>query len=352
MFPSSLPVPKLPNPETVPALRWGILGPGWIAAHFAKALRENGRQKLAAVAGRNGEKTRAFADKWAIPQVFTCADELYAARDVDAIYIATPHNHHFPDGLKALQAGKHVLIEKPLALNAREGAQLQAEAQRQGVLCMEAMWCDFTPKYSVLRQLLADGALGDLHTLIADHGEFFTPDHRIFNADLAGGPMLDLGSYLIAFSMMIGGAASRVQASGQPAEGGVNGQASMLLQHENGMHSVLNTTLFSNTPGRAVIAGREATIVLDGQFYAPGGFVLTASQGNKTLRWEEPNNRYVQLHHEADHFAWCVGQGMTDSSVRPLASSLLTLATMDEVRQQLGIVFNEEKPGHPAFRER
>lgn len=343
MFPSLLPQPQLPQPDSVPALRWGILGPGWIAAHFAQALRENGRQKLVAVAGRNGEKTRAFAGKWAIPQVFTSLDELLAVRELDAVYIATPHNHHFPDGLRALRAGKHVLIEKPLALNASEGAQLKAEAQRQKVLCMEAMWCDFTPKYSVLRQLLADGVLGDVHTLIADHGEFFTPDHRIFNRDLAGGPMLDLGSYLIAFSMMIGGATARIQASGQPAEGGINGQASMLLQHENGMHSVLNTTLFSNTPGRAVIAGRDATIVVDGQFYAPGGFEMTSSQGNKTLRWEEPRNRYAQLHHEAEHFAWCIGQGLIDSPVRSLDTSLLTLATMDEVRRQLGIVFNEEK---------
>jgi len=343
MFPSSLPVPHLPEPDAIPALRWGILGPGWIAAHFAKALQQAGRQKLVAVAGRNGEKTRTFADKWAIPQAMTSLDELLAVRDLDAVYIATPHNHHFPDGLKALQAGKHVLIEKPLALNAVEGAQLKAEARRQKVLCMEAMWCDFTPKYSVLRQLLADGALGELHTLIADHGEFFAPDHRIFNAGLAGGTMLDLGSYLIAFSMMTGGAPTFIQASGQPAKSGVNGQASMLLQHKSGMHSVLNTTLFSNTPGRAVTAGSEATIVLEGQFYAPGGFVMAASQDNRMLRWQEPDNRYAQLHHEADHFAWCVGQGITDSPVRSLDTSLLMLTTMDEVRRQLGIVFNEEK---------
>ncbi|WP_342754201.1 Gfo/Idh/MocA family oxidoreductase [Pantoea sp. MBD-2R] len=344
MFPSALPVPRNPEPQAVPVLRWGIIGPGWIAAHFAKALKENSAQKLVAVAGRNAGKTRAFADKWAIPHTFSSADEMLAMNALDVVYIATPHNHHFPDGRQALRAGKHVLIEKPLALNAQEGAELQAEAQRRGVLCMEAMWCDFTPKYDVLRQLLADGALGDLHTLIADHGEFFTPDHRIFNADLAGGPMLDLGSYLLAFSVMVGGGApAHITACGQPAEGGVNGQASMLLQHPSGMHSVLHTTLFSNTPGRAVIAGRDASIVLDGQFYAPGGFVLTSSQGNKSLRWEEPQNRYAQLSYEAEHFAWCVGQGLQTSPVRSLQTSLQTLSTMDEVRRQLGIVFNEER---------
>ena len=343
MFPSSLPAPSLPAPQSVPVLRWGIIGPGWIAAHFAKALKEQTGQQLVAVTARNLDKARAFADRWAIPEAFSNVDEMLAMKDLDAVYIATPHNHHYPDGLRVMKAGKHVLIEKPLALNATEGAALQAEAHRQGVLCMEAMWCDFTPKYAVLRQLLQDGALGELHTLIADHGEFFTPDHRIFNADLAGGPMLDLGSYLVSLSVMVGGAPSRIQSSGQPTEGGVNGQASMLFEHTDGMHSVLNTTLFSNTPGGAVIAGRDASIVLDGQFYAPGGFVLKSSQGNRSLRWEEPLNRYDQLFHEVQHFAWCVGQGLQDSPVRSLATSLMTLATMDRVRAQLGIVFNEER---------
>lgn len=343
MFPSSLPVPRLPAEQSIPVLRWGIIGPGWIADHFARALKEHTGQQLVAVAARNGDKAQAFADRWAIPAAFSNVDEMLAMNDLDAVYIATPHNHHFPDGLRVLKAGKHVLIEKPLALNAKEGAALQAAAQRQGVLCMEGMWCDFAPKYDVLRQLLADGALGDLHTLIADHGEFFTQDHRIFNADLAGGPMMDLGSYLISLSVMVAGAPERIQSSGQQAEGHINGQASMLFEHANGMHSMLNTTLFSNTPGKAIIAGRDATLVLDGQFYAPGGFVLTSSQGNKSLRWEEPLNRYTQLNHEIKHFAWCVGQGLTDSPVRPLATSLMTLATMDMVRGQLGIVFNEER---------
>lgn len=343
MFPSSLPAPRRPAAHTIPVLRWGIIGPGWIADHFARALCEQTAQQLVAVASRSQQKADAFAAKWHIPHAFSSVDELLARPDIDVVYIATPHNHHYPDGLKVLNAGKHVLIEKPLALNAREGAALQQRAQQQGVLCMEAMWCDFAPKYDVISQLLDDGVLGDVHTLIADHGEFFTPDHRIFNADLAGGPMLDLGSYLIGLSVKVGGAPETIFAQGEPAPGGVNGQASMLLTHANGMHSVLNTTLFSNTPGGAVIAGRDATLVLDGQFYAPGNFTLTSSQGGKTLRWEEPANRYSQLSHEAEHVAWCIGQGLTDSPVRSLATSLQTLSAMDEVRRQLGVVFNEER---------
>ncbi|HIH7286666.1 TPA: Gfo/Idh/MocA family protein, partial [Klebsiella michiganensis] len=193
MFPSQLPKPRHPAASAIPSLRWAIIGPGWIAERFVKSLKELSRQRVVAVSSRTQQKADDFAARWGIPQAYAQVDEMLARPDIDAVYVATPHNHHFPDGLRVLQAGKHVLIEKPFALNRREGAALKAEAMKQGTLAMEAMWCDYAPKYDVIRQLLEDGVLGDLHTLLADHGEFFTPDHRIFNADLAGGPMMDLG---------------------------------------------------------------------------------------------------------------------------------------------------------------
>lgn len=344
MFPRTLPQPEVISTDTLPTLRWGIIGPGWIADRFAAAFRHHTRQQLVAVAGRNQEKTAAFAGRWDIPQVFTDASEMLALKDLDVVYVATPHNHHFPDAMKVLQAGKHVLIEKPLALNAQEGAKLQQEARARKLFCLEGMWCDFTPKYDVLRQLLANGDLGDLHTLIADHGEYFTPDHRIFNPDLAGGPMLDLGSYLISLSITVAGSVpAHVLAQGQPAPGGVNGQASMLFTHDNGMHSVLNTTLFSRTPSGAVIAGRDATLSLNGHFYAPGDFTLASSEGNQLLHWKDKGGHYEQLSYEIEHTAWCIGQGLIESPIRPLGTSLMTLSTMDNVRRQLGIVFNEER---------
>ena len=345
MFPSTLPVPRLTAASQVPQLRWGIIGPGWIADHFANALRKHTHQQITAVAARDPAKAQAFADKWSISHATGSIDVLLAREDVDAVYIATPHNHHFPDGLRAIAAGKHLLIEKPLALNAQQATQLKQAAAAANLLCMEAMWCNFTPKYDVIRQLLEDGVLGDVHTLIADHGEFFTPDHRIFNADLAGGPMLDLGSYLVALSVFVGGGApDTIVARGQSVpDGHVNGQTSMLFTHQHGMHSVLNTTLFSNTPGGAVIAGREATLELAGQFYAPGNFTLTSSDRRHRLQWQEPASRYEQLCHEINHFAWCIGQNRIDSPIHSLDQAITTLATMDNVRQQIGVTFNEEQ---------
>ena len=250
MFPSQLPKPRHPAASAIPSLRWAIIGPGWIAERFVKSLKELSRQRVVAVSSRTQQKADDFAARWGIPQAYAQVDEMLARPDIDAVYVATPHNHHFPDGLRVLQAGKHVLIEKPFALNRREGAALKAEAMKQGTLAMEAMWCDYAPKYDVIRQLLEDGVLGDLHTLLADHGEFFTPDHRIFNADLAGGPMMDLGSYLTSFCVMVGGVPQDIIARGRPAQRGVNGQISMLFNWENGLQGLLNTTLFTRRAAR------------------------------------------------------------------------------------------------------
>ncbi|PKH26710.1 oxidoreductase [Enterobacterales bacterium CwR94] len=344
MFPSVLPQPRRHAAADIPVLRWGIVGPGWIAERFVQSLNTQSQQRVLAVASRTLAKAERFATQWGIPHACGDIDALLARGDIDAVYIATPHNHHFPDGLRALNAGKHVLIEKPLALNAQQGQALYAAAAAQGKLVMEAMWCDYAPKYDVIRQLLADGVLGEVHTLLADHGEFFTPDHRIYNPDLAGGPMLDLGSYLVSLSVMVGGAPETIVARGTPAPGGrVNGQTSMLFTQGPSLHSVLHTTLMSNTPGGAIVAGNQATLNLEGQFYAPGNFTLTASSGGNVLHWEEPRNRYDQLFHQAEHFAWCVGQGLADSPRRSSSQVIATLAAMDEVRRQIGVVFNEEQ---------
>lgn len=132
MFPSQLPTPRRPAAQSIPSLRWGIIGPGWIAERFVHALKTQSRQQVVAVASRSQAKADRVAAEWGIPQAYGRVEEMLARPDIDAVYIATPHNHHFPDGMQALKAGKHVLIEKPFALNLGEGGELQAEAARQG----------------------------------------------------------------------------------------------------------------------------------------------------------------------------------------------------------------------------
>ena len=233
-------------------------------------------------------------------------------------------------------------MEKPLALNAGEGRRLRDAARDRGVFLMEAYWADFLPKFDVIRQLLADGALGDVRTVIADHGEWFGPDHRIMRADLAGGPMLDLGTYPVALATGVLGRPDRILAAGEDVPGGVNGQCSMLLSHPGGTQSVLHTSILGHTPGDATISGTDGMLTIPGRFYTPGPFTLTANDLSTRLVFEEERNHYAQLFHHAVPLAGCVGEGRSESPVRSLGDSLLTLEVMDEARRQLGITFREE----------
>ena len=341
-FPKSLPQPRLLDQTAVPPLRWGIVGPGWIAERFVMALKADTRQQVVAVQSSDPVRARAFAERLGIPKSFGARDML-GDPAVDVVYVATVHNRHLPDALAAIEAGKHVLVEKPIALNVAQAKRLTKAASAKRVMLMEAYWADFLPKFDVIRQLLADGALGSVRTVIADHGEWFGPEHRIMRPDLAGGPMLDLGTYPVALATKVLGRPVRVLATGEQAPSGVNGQAAMLLVHQDGAQSVLHTSLLAHTPGNAIISGTAGMLTIPGRFYTPGPFALIANDLTTRLDFEEPRNHYGQLFHEALHFAACVGEGRTESPIRSLDDSILTLEVMDEARRQLGALFEEER---------
>jgi predicted dehydrogenase len=333
----------LPDRARVPRLRWGIAGPGWIAERFAASLRAEGSQEVVAVQSSDPARAEDFAERLGVARSYAGQDML-GDPAVDVVYVSTVHPRHLADALAAIEAGKHVLVEKPLALSEPQARRLQDAARAKGVFLMEAYWTDFLPKFDIIRQLLADGAIGSVRTVLADHGEWFAPGHRILRRDLAGGPMLDLGTYPVAFATKILGRPDKVLASGEPVPNGeVNGQASMLLSHRGGAQSVLHTTLLTHTPCEAAIAGTEGMIAIPGSFYAPGPFTVTANDLQTRLAFEEPANRYDQLFHQAVHLAVCVGEGLAESPIRPLEDSCITLAVMDEARRQLGIVFDGEE---------
>jgi predicted dehydrogenase len=341
-FPAALPAARTPPSEAAPALRWGVLGTGWIADRFVRALRRHTRQRVLAVGSRDAGRSAAFAADHGLPRGYGSYEQLVADPDLDVVYVATPHPAHHPCARLALDAGKHVLVEKPLALNAAQAADIARLAADRGRFCMEALWTFFLPKFDVVRQLLDDGALGEVRTVQADHGEWFAAGHRILRADLAGGPLLDLGTYPLSLATWVLGAPERVLAAGQPHPAGVNGQAAVVLADARGNQAVLHTTLLSDTPTSAAIAGTAATLTLPGPFYQPGDLVLTSAGGDRRLTVTEPRTAHDALHFEAAEVARRIAEGRLESPIRPLAESILTLQVMDEIRRQIGIRFAAE----------
>ncbi len=335
-LPAQLPVARTPDPMDAPPLRWGILGTGWIAHRFCHALRVGTRQELVAVGSRALDTARRFADRHGIPRAHGSYADLVGDPDVDVVYIATPHNHHHDDAASALEAGKHVLVEKPMGTSAAQGRSLQAVAETRGRFLMEAMWTVFLPKFDVIRQLIHAGSLGTVRAVIADIGEHFEPDHRIWRADLVGGPLMDLGTYPLTLATWVLSGPVDVQALGTFAVDGLNVQAGMLLRTGSGALAALHTTQLGNTPTTATIQGEAATLEIAGPFYQPGPFTVRGIDGT-TLHWDEPRVAHSALHFQVAEVARRVAAGETGSPLRPLADTIAYLEVMDEVRRQLGV---------------
>lgn len=322
---------------TTEPLRWGLIGSGQIASAFADDLTLTDSGRVVAIGSRSQESADRFADKFGIPNRHASYEALVADPAVEVVYVGTPHPMHYANALLALEAGKPVLVEKPFTMNADEARQLIDRARSKGLFLMEAMWTRCLPHIVEIGRLLADGALGDIVTVMADHGQFFPKDpaSRLFARELGGGVLLDCGVYPVSFASMVLGKPARVVALITPAFTGVDGQTSMLFGFASGAQAVLTCTSSARTPTRAAIVGTEARIEIDSFFYAPSTFTLIRRDGSAT-RFEPPHEGNG-LHYEADEVARCLRAGLLESPLMPLDETLEIVETLDTVIAQAQI---------------
>lgn len=337
----TLPASRVPDPRSAPALRWGIIGTGWIAERFVTALQQSTTQQVVAVASRGPERAAAFAERLGIPAAHGSYQEMVDSGGVDVVYVATGHVAHLDCARTALLAGIPVLVEKPLTVNAVQARELAALAAERGVFCMEAFWTTALPKFDVIRQVLDSGMLGDIRVVMADNGEDLTGHRRVMDPAQAGGPMLDLGTYVFGFAHWVLGPQRLVGAGGTDHSSGINGALSAILTDDAGRQSVLHTTVLTDTPVSAFVAGTAATLTMTDPFYRPGSFEVRFADG-ELLRYAEPAGAHEALFWQACEVARCVSAGLRESPVRPLVDSIGTLETMDTVRAALGIRFPGE----------
>jgi predicted dehydrogenase len=315
-------------------LQWGLIGTGGIAETFAADLSHTDSGRVVAVGSRRQESADQFADRLGIANRHASYEALVADPEVEVVYVATPHPVHHAAALLALRAGKPVLVEKPFTMNAGEAEELVATARREGVFLMEAMWTRFLPHVAEIRRLLADGALGDVVTVTADHGQWFAQDagSRMLAPELGGGALLDLGIYPVSFASMVLGAPERIVTMVDPALTGVDAQTSMLLGYAGGAQALLTCTLRADSPTRAAIVGTLARIEIDGDFYAPTAFSLVPRTGEPT-RFNAPTPGRG-LWRQADEVARCLREGLLESPGMPLDESVAIMRTMDAIRAQ------------------
>ena len=334
-FPSALPRARTPDPMDAPPLRWGVLGTGWIAGRFAAALRASTRQQVYAVGSRSLSSATPFAETVGAVRAYGSYDELVADDRVDVIYVATPHNHHHAHARLALEAGRHVVVEKPMGVSAAEARDLADLAGQRGLFLMEALWTFFLPKFDVIRQLVEDGVIGMPYSVVADIGEYFAAEHRIMRAELAGGPMNDLMTYPAALATWVLDAPAEVAAVATVAPehlspSGVDGQVAAVLRTHTGGVASLAASVLGDLPTTASVVGSEATLLLDRYFYRPGGFTVLDHQGS-TLRYDEEAVDHAALFWSAAEAARRIAAGETTTPLRTPTDTIATLETMDAI---------------------
>lgn len=327
-------------------IRWGILGCGHIAKKFAADLLLIDDAKLVAVGSRSMEKARAFADAFPVEHLHDSYEALASNPAVDVIYIATPHSLHSENTLLCLEHGKAVLCEKPFALNSQQARVMIEKAREKKVFLMEALWSKFLPQYERLQQLLKEGKMGTIKSVLVNFG--FRPlppiSPRLYDPALGGGSIMDIGIYNAFLALSILGKPDAIEATMTPAATGVDEQCAVLFKYHNGAMAQLFCTFATDLATEADICGTAGRLRLTTRFFDTAAR-LEWYPGRLDTREEidVPKAAGFGYHYEARHVNDCLRKGLTESPVMSFADTLLLMEVLDNIRTAAGIHYPADK---------
>ncbi|KUN39085.1 oxidoreductase [Streptomyces longwoodensis] len=331
---------------TTDSVRWGILATGGIAAAFTADLIDLPDAEVVAVASRSEASARAFGERFGIPRAYGDWASLAKDADIDVVYVATPHAAHRAAAGLCLEAGRNVLCEKPFTLNVREAGELVDLARREGRFLMEAMWMYCNPMLRRLKQLVDDGAIGEVRTVQADFGLEgpFPPAHRLRDPAQGGGALLDLGVYPVSFAQLLLGEPAGIAAQAVLSDEGVDLQTGAVLSWESGALAALHCSIDGGTGTSASVTGTRGRIDLPAGFFHPERFVLHRTGREPEEFVADPaDGPRTTLRHEAREVMRAVRAGETESPLVPLDGTLAVMRTLDAVRERIGVRYPAEE---------
>ncbi|MBU3003220.1 Gfo/Idh/MocA family protein [Paraglaciecola arctica] len=325
------------------SFNWGVIGPGNIANTFAKAISASKKGKILAVASRSKERASEFADTYNIQKTYSDYGQMLADPEIDIIYIATPHNFHYQQAKMCLEAGKHVLVEKPCTVNAKQMKVLVELAQSKKLLLQEALWSRFMPCLSQLRQLLDEGIIGDVQYIQSEIGFAFQKRDkaRMIKAELAGGALLDLGVYSITVSQfLLQEHPDKVTAMGKLTQQQVDGHVFANMRYPSGRFAQFTCSMLAQSSNTMRIVGSEGYVNLPSCFWdTDKAEIFKDNQLLQTIEIPHPVNGFeYQIEASMDS----IQKGLLCSDVMSHTDSVGVLSVMDDIRKQLGVKFPQQ----------
>ena len=322
-------------------INWGIIGLGSIANSFAKDLALVPNAHLKGVASRTKKKAKEFAKEHHAEKAYGSYEKLFKDASIDIIYIATPHDSHAALSIAAMKAGKAVLCEKPLAVNAKQVKKMIKTAKKQKVFMMEAFWSKFNPSVKQCIDLAKSGRIGEVNYVNADFCFYkdAPAESRMFNLDLAGGSLLDVGVYPVFLAYSIFGKPEKILATARFHETGADIQTAAILKYKQGIANVF-CGFVSESDTVAKIYGTKGRIYIDSRWHEAQSYrIVDGPNSNHNQEIVVKPTRGKGFFYEIQECMQCLQEGKLESEEWSHKNSLELITIVDEIRAQCGLKY-------------
>ncbi|MBQ9357190.1 MAG: Gfo/Idh/MocA family oxidoreductase [Prevotella sp.] len=317
----------------------GIIGAGWIAEKMAQTVAPLKDVENYAIASRDIGKASAFAKSHGFTRAYGFYRELVDDPEVDLVYIATPHSHHFEHASLALEAGKPVLVEKAFTANARQADDLLNLAHRKGLFITEAIWPRYMPLALRVKELLDGGAIGTPMQLSATLCYPMMDKERILRPELCGGALLDVGVYCLHFARMyFGGDIARTASSCLLTDQGIDSYNSMTLYYSDGRVAQLQSSALSRDNRQGIITGTEGFMIID-NVNSPEGMHVYDLDYQLREEYFSPKEQITGYEYQVLASRDAISQGLLESPYITHQETLEVMKMMDAFRAEWGVKF-------------
>lgn len=316
----------------------GIIGAGWIAEKMAETVAEMEGYEVNAIASRSIEKAQEFAKKYNIAKAYGSYEDLVNDNDIDLVYIATPHSHHFQHTKLAIEHGKHCLVEKAFTANAREAKELLQLAKEKNVFVTEAIWTRYMPMSQKIAEIMNSGIIGEPRLLSATLCYPLEDKERITNPALCGGALLDVGVYVLNFSRMyFGNNIVKTVTNCQLGATGMDMQEAISLSYADGKMANLQTGALCLNDRQGIISGTEGYIRVD-NVNCPEIIDVYRNYA-KVATYEKPANMITGYEYQVIESRHCIEAGLLESPMMPHAETISVMQQMDDLRKEWGVKY-------------